>query len=497
MPKDSSLAGMTLKASNRLFIDGQWVESSAADPLVLTSPDTGKVFGSSAQAGVGDVDCAVAAARRAFDEGPWPGMSMSDRVAIMHRLVDHLETRTSDLCLAWSAQVGALMSIAPMLISGATSMARRIVEDAKSFPSIVRVPTTEAEVALIAQEPIGVVATIVPWNFPYDIMIGKVVSALVTGCTVVMKPAPETPLEAYIIAEAAEAAGVPNGVINLVPANRDASDHLVQHSGVDLVSFTGSTVTGQRIATVCGGRIARYILELGGKSAAIVREDYDTETTASLLASTIILMSGQICAMLSRVIVPAHRHDALAFAIGRQLQEVRVGISTDPATQMGPLAMQRQLARVESYVERGVKQGADLVTGGRRPAHLKEGYFFEPTLFANVDSKADISQDEIFGPVLSLIPCKDDDDAIRIANDSRYGLFGSVLTNDADAAYRISRAVRAGTFSQNGLRSDFSLPYGGKKQSGVGREGGMTGLLAYTESKTILLDGMPEAVSIK
>ena len=320
--------------------------------------------------------------------------------------------------------MGALMSIAPMLISGATSMARRIVEEAKSFPSIVRVPTTEAEVALIAQEPIGVVAAIVPWNFPYDIMIGKVVSALVTGCTVVMKPAPETPLEAYIIAEAAEAAGVPNGVINLVPANRDASDHLVQHSGVDLVSFTGSTVTGQRIATVCGGRIARYILELGGKSAAIVREDYDTETTASLLAKTIILMSGQICAMLSRVIVPAHRHDALAFAIGRQLQEVRVGISTDPATQMGPLAMQRQLARVESYVERGVKQGADLVTGGRRPAHLKEGYFFEPTLFANVDSKADISQDEIFGPVLSLIPCKDDDDAIRIANDSRYGLFG-------------------------------------------------------------------------
>ena len=490
------IPNLTLKTSNRLFIDGHWIESSTTEPLVLISPDSGKVFGAAAQAGVAEVDSAVAAARRAFDEGPWPRMAMSDRVAIMHRLVDGLEARTSELCTAWNAQIGALMSIAPMLISGANSMARRIVEEAKAFPSIVRVATTEAETALIAQEPVGVVAAIVPWNFPYDIMIGKVAAALVTGCTVVMKPAPETPLEAYIIAEAAEAAGVPNGVINLVPANRDASDHLVQHPGIDLVSFTGSTPTGVRIANVCGNRIARYILELGGKSAAIVRDDYDIDAAAKLLASTIIMMSGQICAMLSRVIVPRHRHDALVFAISRELQNVRVGISTDPATQMGPIAMQRQQVRVEDYIARGIKQGADLVTGGRRPAHLKDGYFIEPTLFANVDSKADISQEEIFGPVLSLIPCKDDDDAVRIANDSRYGLFGSVLTSDVNAAYRISRGVRCGSFAQNGLRSDFGLPYGGRKQSGVGREGGIPGLLAYTESKTILLDGMPENVSI-
>jgi aldehyde dehydrogenase (NAD+) len=494
MLTESPIANLTLKASNRLFIDGHWIEPSTNEPLVLISPDSGKVFGTTAQAGVAEVDSAVAAARRAFDQGPWPHMAMSDRVAIMHRLVDRLEARTSELCTAWNAQVGALVSIAPTVISAANSIARRIVEEAKAFPSIVRVATTEAETALIAQEPVGVVAAIAPWNFPYDIMISKVVSALVTGCTVVMKPAPETPLEAYIIAEAAEAAGVPHGVINLVPANRDASDHLVQHPAIDLVSFTGSTLTGQRIANVCGNRIARYILELGGKSAAIVRDDYDIDAAAKLLASTIIVMSGQVCAMLSRVIVSQHRHDALAFAISRQLSDVRVGISTDPATQMGPLAMQRQLERVESYIARGVKQGADLVTGGRRPAHLKEGYFIEPTLFANVDSKGDISQDEIFGPVLSLIPCKDDDDAVRIANDSRYGLFGSVLTNDVNAAYRIGRAVRSGTFAQNGLRSDFALPYGGKKQSGVGREGGMAGLLAYTESKTILLDVMPDSL---
>ena len=486
-----SIADLTLKTSDRLFIGGRWIESSNNEPLVLISPDSGKAFASTAQAGTHDVDAAVAAARLAFDEGPWGRMEVRDRAAVLHRLVDRLETRATELTNAWNAQVGALMSVAPSLISEANAIARRVIEQARTFPSLSCAPTTEAHTALVAREPVGVVAAIAPWNFPHDIMIKKVAPALVTGCTVVMKPAPETPLEAYIIAEAAETAGVPDGVLNLVPAHRDASDHLVRHPGIDLVSFTGSTVAGQSIARSCGGRIARCILELGGKSAAIVRDDYDIDMAAKLLASTITMMSGQICAMLSRVIVPSHRHDVLASTLSQYLRDVRVGPSTDPSTQMGPLAIKRQLTRVEDYIARGLKQGADLVTGGHRPAHLREGYFIEPTLFANVDSKADISQDEIFGPVLCLIPCKDDDDAIRIANDSRYGLFGSVLTNDVDAAFKISRQVRVGTFSQNGLRCDFTLPYGGRKQSGFGREGGTDGLLAYTESKTILLDGMP------
>jgi len=486
----------TLKTNDRLFIGGRWIESTSNEPLVLLSPDSGKAFASTAQAGIDDVDAAVAAARLAFDEGPWGRMAVRERAAVLHSLVDRLEARATELASAWTAQVGALMSLAPSLISEANTIARRVIEQARTFPTLSRAPTTEAHTALIAREPAGVVAAIAPWNFPYDIMIKKVAPALVMGCTVIMKPAPETPLEAYIIAEAAEAAGVPDGVLNLVPAHREVSDHLVRHPGVDLVSFTGSTVAGQSIARSCGGRIARCILELGGKSAAIVREDYDLDAAAKLLASTIIMMSGQICAMLSRVIVSSHRHDALASAIGQYLRDVRVGPSTDPSTQMGPIAMQRQLTRVEEYIARGLKQGADLVTGGHRPAHLREGYFIEPTLFANVDSKADISQEEIFGPVLSLIPCKDDNDAIRIANASRYGLFGSVLTNDVEAAFKISREVRVGTFSQNGLRGDFTLPYGGKKQSGFGREGGTDGLLAYTESKTILLDGMPDGAPI-
>jgi len=308
-----------------------------------------------------------------------------------------------------------------------------------------------------------------------------------------MKPSPETPLEAYIIAEAADAAGLPPGVVNLVCGHREASDHLVCNHGVDKVTFTGSTVAGKRIASVCGERIARCTLELGGKSAAIVRDDFPIEVAAKIFSGTITMMSGQVCAMLSRVIVPRARHDELAEAIAAEMKQVVIGHSGDPATQLGPLAMERQRDRVEMYIEEGRKV-ADLITGGVRPAHLNRGYFIEPTLFANVPNDSRIAQEEIFGPVLSLIPAEDEEDMIRIANDSHFGLNGSVLTQDVDAAYRIGRRVRTGGFGQNGLRMDFGLPFGGFKQSGIGREGGPEGLMPYLEMKTLLLDGVPSAL---
>jgi acyl-CoA reductase-like NAD-dependent aldehyde dehydrogenase len=360
----------------------------------------------------------------------------------------------------------------------------------EKFPFVETRPSSAVRSAIVAQEPVGVVAAIAPWNAPYGIMLNKVAYALAAGCTVVMKPSPETPLEAYIIAEAAEAAGVPPGVVNLACGDRAASDHLVCNPGVDKVSFTGSTAVGKRIASVCGERIARCTLELGGKSAAIVRDDFPTDAAAKLLTGTITLMSGQVCAMLSRAIVPRRRHDELAEAIAREMQQVRIGPSDDPATQLGPLAMRRQLARVEMYIEDG-RRTADLVTGGQRPGHLPRGYFIEPTLFADVRNQTRIAQEEIFGPVLALIPAEDEEDAIRIANESSYGLNGSVLTRDADAAYRIARRIRTGAIGQNGLRLDFGLPYGGFKQSGLGREGGIEGLMAYLETKTILLDDAP------
>jgi aldehyde dehydrogenase (NAD+) len=306
-----------------------------------------------------------------------------------------------------------------------------------------------------------------------------------------MKPSPETPLEAFIIAEEAEAVGFPPGVLNLVPADREAADHLINNPGIDKISFTGSTATGKRIAEVCGSRIGRYTLELGGKSAAIIRDDFSTEAAANLLGTTITMLSGQICAMLSRAIVPKSRHDELAEAIKGVMEGTKIGYSEDPDTQLGPLAMKRQLERVEMYIEEGKKSGADLVTGGNRPAHLNKGYFMEPTLFANVDNNSRIAQEEIFGPVLCLIPAEDEEDAIRIANASNYGLHGSVLTHDMDAAYKIARQVRTGVFASNGLKMDWGTPFGGFKQSGIGREGGEEGLWPYIETKTILLDGAP------
>jgi acyl-CoA reductase-like NAD-dependent aldehyde dehydrogenase len=377
------------------------------------------------------------------------------------------------------------------MTAGGTMQFDNTREVGANFEFIQQRETMAANIAYVVHEPVGVVASIAPWNGPYGIMASKVANALITGCTVIMKPSPETPLEAYIIAEACEAAGVPAGVVNLVCGHREASDHLVCNPGVDKVSFTGSTVAGKRIASVCGERIARYTLELGGKSAAIVRDDFTAEETAKLMTSTITLLSGQVCAMLSRLIVPRGRQDEIADAIATEMQKVKIGYSDDPTTQLGPLAMKRQLERVESYIEEGRKT-ADLVTGGNRPSHLNQGYFIEPTLFANVDNKSRIAQEEIFGPVLSIIPVDSEEEAISVANDSNYGLAGAVLTKDPQAAFDVARQIRTGGIAQNGLKVDWGLPFGGYKQSGVGREGGIEGLKAYLESKTMYLDAAVE-----
>jgi aldehyde dehydrogenase (NAD+) len=417
-------------------------------------------------------------------------MSPAERLPYLKKMADHLEARQAEVALCWTLQMGGLTRIAGPMVMGANMTFRQIIQMAQDFNFVETRPSTAAAAGIIAYEAVGVVAAIAPWNAPYGIMLNKVAYALAAGCTAIMKPSPETPLEAYIIAEAAEAAGLPAGVVNMVCGHREASDHLVCNSLVDKVSFTGSTVAGKRIGSVCGGRIARCTLELGGKSAAIIRDDFSTEAAAGLLAGTLNAMSGQVCAMLTRALVPKARHDELADAIAKEMSKVVIGHSDDPATQLGPLAMKRQLERVEGYIAEG-KKTADLVHGGGRPSHLNQGYFIEPTLFANVDNASRIAQEEIFGPVLSLIPVEDEEDAIRIANESSYGLSGSVLTHDADAAYRIARQMRTGGIGQNGLKLDFGLPFGGFKQSGIGREGGIEGLMTCLEQKTILLDAMP------
>ena len=485
LPSDINIAN-----PDKLYIGGKWIEAASGDRIEIISPNSEEVVAIVAEAGDKDMDLAVDAARQAFDHGEWPRLSPQERIAAFRWMVDHIRPRADELAKAWTAQVGGLASFAGPMHAGSIATLDQIAGYSERFEFVEQRPTVGAEVGLIAHEAVGVVAAIAPWNGPFGIIANKVAYALLSGCTVIMKPSPETPLEAYIIAEAAEAAGLPPGVVNLVPSHREAADHLICNPGVDKVSFTGSTVAGKRIASVCGERIARCTLELGGKSAAIIRDDFPTEAAAPLLANTITVMSGQVCAMLSRAIVPRKRHDEMADAIAGEMKKIKIGHSDDPETQLGPLAMQRQLERVEGYIAEG-KATADLVTGGERPNHLNKGYFIEPTLFANVDNASLIAQEEIFGPVLSLIPCEDEEDAIRIANESNYGLNGSVLTNDADAAYRIARRIRTGAVGQNGMRMDFGLPFGGFKQSGIGREGGPEGLHGYLETKTILLDGMP------
>ncbi|MDE2043125.1 MAG: aldehyde dehydrogenase family protein, partial [Alphaproteobacteria bacterium] len=409
--------GVNVRHPDKVWIGGAWRAAQSGRMIDIVSPNNEAVVAQIAEADEADMDAAVAAARAAFDDGNWGKTEPDERIAILKQMSAHLHTRTGELAAAWTTQMGGLASFAGPMHMGATMTMDSIITTAEGFEFVQQRPCFGAAVGLIAYEPVGVVAAIAPWNGPYGIMLSKVVSALAAGCTVIMKPSPETPLEAYIIAEAAEAAGVPPGVVNLVCGHREASDHLVCNPGIDKVSFTGSTLAGKRIASVCGERIARYTLELGGKSAAILCDDFPIEEAAPLLTGTLCMMSGQVCAMLSRVIVPRHRHDELAAAIAAEMAKVKIGYSDDPQAQLGPLAMKRQLERVESYIAEG-KRTATLVCGGGRPAHMNSGYFIEPTLFANVDNASSIAQEEIFGPVLVLIPCDDEADAIRIANDS-------------------------------------------------------------------------------
>ena len=481
--------GVNIAHPQQLFIGGHWVAPATDGRIEVVSPDSESVVAVVAEAAEADMDAAVAAARAAFDRGPWPRMEPAARAAVVRRMAAILQRRQNELAAAFVAEVGGLASFAPVAAAGGTGTFASYAAIAETYEWVKEHPSTvPGNKALVIREPVGVVAAIVPWNMPYAIMAQKVAPALVSGCTVIMKPSPETPLEAYLIAEAAEEAGLPAGVLNLVTAHRDAADYLVRSPGVDKISFTGSTIAGRRIASVAGERIARVTLELGGKSPAIVLDDFPTAVAAKILARTITVLSGQVCAMLSRAIVPAARHDEIAAAIAAEMRQVKIGHSTDPATEMGPVAMKRQLERIEHYVATGLKEGAQLVTGGRRPAHLKRGYFYEPTLFAGVDNRMTIAREEIFGPVLALIPARDLDHAVELANDSSFGLNSAVFTNDADAVYKVGRRLRAGNVGHNGMKADFNLPFGGFKQSGVGREGGVEGLMPYIETKTMLIE---------
>ncbi|NLR72998.1 aldehyde dehydrogenase [Novosphingobium sp. ERN07] len=484
-----------LRNPRKLFIDGAWVAPSTDALIDVVSPATEEVYFSTASAQVADVNRAVAAARTAFDEGPWPRMSHAERAGYMTEMATELEARAADIAAIWPNEMGILHSMASAFAPGAGGFFRYYAGLADSFSFEEEHCTVSgAKVGLLVREPVGVVGAIIPWNGPIMITCFKVAPALLAGCTVVIKGSPEAPGHALLMAEVAEKVGLPKGVINVVIADREASEALVSNPDVDKIAFTGSSATGQRIASILGGRMARYTLELGGKSAAIILDDYDAEAAARELAARECDMSGQVCASLTRVIVPRHRADSVAEAIGAHFAQVVVGDPFDPATQMGPLATRIQRDRVEGHIARARADGFRVVAGGGRPRHLERGFYVEPTVFAGVDNAAAIAREEIFGPVLVVIAAEDEQDAVRIANDSPFGLNGSVFTNDVDRAYAIARQLRTGTVGHNGHFVDFTIGFGGFKQSGVGREGGVEGLLSFLETKTVLLGGHPSHI---
>src|SRR6516165_10966272 len=481
-----------LRHLDRFFIDGEWVVPSSDATITVTDSATEEHFFSVAEARPADIALAVEAARRAFDAGPWPRMSYAERAEYLRAIAAALRRRGDDVGEIWPRESGVLHGIAKNAAAGAARKFEYYASLADTFPFEEEArPTAGGEFGLLVREPVGVVGAIVPWNVPMTLISNKVAPALLAGCTEVLKSSPEAPGEGYVLAEIADEIGLPSGVLNVVTADRDVSELLVRDPRVDKITFTGSTVAGRRIASICGERIARCTLELGGKSAAVVLDDIDLETVAQTISAAECFLAGQVCSSLTRIVVSRHRHDELLDALSSTFSNVRVGDPFDPDTQMGPLASERQRDRVLGYIDKGRQEGATLATGGQRPAHLDRGWFVEPTVFGNVDNGSTIARDEIFGPVLSVIPVDGERDAVRVANDTIYGLNASVFTNDVERARAVAGELRSGTVGHNAFRTDFGIAFGGFKQSGIGREGGTEGLYPFLETKTVILEERP------
>jgi len=481
-----------LRHLDRFFVGGEWVAPSSDAIIAVTDSATEERFFTVAEAQPADIARAVESARWAFDAGPWPRMSHAERAEYLRAIAAGLRQRGEDVGEIWPRESGVLHGIAKNAAEGAARRFEYYASLAGTFPFEEEArPTAGGKFGLLVREPVGVVGAIVPWNVPLGLISNKVAPALLAGCAVVLKSSPEAPGEGYVLAEVAEEVGLPPGVLNVVTADREVSELLVRDPRVDKIAFTGSTAAGRRIAAICGERIARCTLELGGKSAAVILDDIDLETVARTISGAECFLSGQVCSSLTRIVVPRHRHDELLDALSATFSQVRVGDPFDSDTQMGPLASERQRDRVLGYIEEGVAEGATLATGGGRPAHLERGWFVEPTVFGNVDNGSTIAREEIFGPVLSVIPADDERDAVRVANDTIYGLNASVFTDDVERARAVASELRSGTVGHNAFRTDFGIAFGGFKQSGIGREGGTEGLNPYLETKTVILEGRP------
>jgi aldehyde dehydrogenase (NAD+) len=461
---------------DRLYIGGAWVAPTSTETIAVENPATEETLGHVPAGAAEDVDRAVAAARAAFDG--WAATPMAERGAALDRLHTALAARAGDIARTVGLELGAPLKVAKAVQAGLPLTVLRGYADTAAKPAHDETVGN----SLVVREPVGVVGAITPWNYPLHQIVAKVAAALAAGCTVVLKPSELTPLVAYLLFDAADEAGLPPGVLNLVPGTGPVVGAAIAgHQGVDMVSFTGSTATGRAVAHAAADRIARVALELGGKSANVVLDDADLNRAVKVGVGNAFLNSGQTCTAWTRMLVHRDLYDEAVSLAATAAAGYRTGDPFDEATRIGPLVSAAQRDRVRGFIERA---GARLVAGGLDAAVPDRGYFVAPTVFADVDPDSELAQEEIFGPVLSIIPFTDDDDAVRIANHSRYGLAGGVWGSE-DRALAVARRMRTGAVDVNGGAFNPVAPFGGYTQSGIGRELGSYGLAEFQQVKAI------------
>lgn len=470
---------MSMRA--QFFVDGRFRTAEHAEPVVEAA--TGEPLGDGASATESDIDAAVAAARAALPD--WQSASPDHRAGVLATFAAALDERARGTAELVTRENGMPMSLSRGANGRFPAALIRYYAQLITETAIEEIRPSMIGHTIVRREAVGVVAAIVPWNYPQALAAFKLAPALAAGCTVVLKAAPETALDALVFAEAAEQAGLPPGVLNIVPGGPQAGAHLVAHPGVDKVTFTGSTAAGRNIGEVCGRLLRPVTLELGGKSAAIILDDADLDATMKGLRTASFVNNGQTCHLSSRILAPRSRYDEVLDALTDMVKGLTVGDPLDTSTDIGPLVSSRQRDRVLGYIEAGKSTGATLLVGGSVPSDQPRGWFVSPTVFADVNNADRIAQEEIFGPVLAVVPYDGDDEAIALANDSEFGLAGTVWSSDDERATEVARAVRTGTIGVNDYQLDFRAPFGGVKSSGIGRELGPEGLEAFFSLKSI------------
>ncbi len=470
---------------DKFFIGGQWVAPSSKDGIDVHNAGTGEVMGSVPAGGEKDINAAVAAARAAL-EG-WSQTPVEKRAEFLEKISAGLKARAEELAKLIAQEVGMPIKLAGRIQAGLP------IANFANYAKLVRGFKFEESVgnSVVVREAVGVVGAITPWNYPLHQIALKVAPALAAGCTVVLKPSEVAPFNAFLLAEVMESVGLPKGVFNLVTGlGQTAGEALVKHPEVDMISFTGSTRAGKRISELAAQTVKRVALELGGKSASVILDDADLATAVKATVNGCYLNSGQTCTALTRMLVPESKYAEAAKVAAEVANSFTLGDPLSESTKLGPLTSAAQLERVRGYIKKGIAEGAELVAGGAdAPQGLPGGYFVKPTVFGKVKPGSTIEQEEIFGPVLSIVTYKDEDEAIRIANDTPYGLAGAVWSKDDAHAQKVARRIRAGQVDVNGGAFNMNAPFGGFKQSGHGREAGVYGLEEFLEYKSLQLKG--------